>query len=55
VLTIHCTKAGIGRIKVKAIAGDTLVGGGNITGGMAIEREIEVVVRGSVATNGGWL
>jgi hypothetical protein len=55
VLTICCTKAGIGRIKVKAIAGDTLVGGGNLMGGMAIEREIEVVVRGTVAANGGWL
>lgn len=54
-LIIHCTKAGIGRIKVKAIAGDTLVGGNMIIGGMAMEREIEVVVRGSVATNGGWL
>lgn len=54
-LTICCTKAGVGRIKVKAIAGDTLVGGGNLMGGMAIEREIEVVVRGTVAANGGWL
>lgn len=54
-LTICCTKAGVGRIKVKAIAGDTLVGGNMIIGGMAIEREIEIVVRGSVAANGGWL
>jgi hypothetical protein len=54
-LTICCTKAGVGRIKVKAIAGDTLVGGNMIIGGMAMEREIEVVVRGSVAANGGWL
>ncbi len=55
VLTICCTKAGIGRIKVKAIAGDALVGGNMIIGGMAMEREIEVVVRESVAANGGWL
>jgi subtilisin family serine protease len=54
-LTICCTKAGIGRIKIKAIAGDTIVGGGMIIGGMEMEREIEVVVRGSVAANGGWL
>ena len=54
-LTICCTNAGIGRIKVKAIAGDTLVGGGNLMGGMEMEREIEVVVRGTVASNGGWL
>jgi hypothetical protein len=54
-LTICCTKAGIGRIKVKADAGDTLVGGNMIIGGMAMEREFEVVARGSVADNGGWL
>ena len=54
-LTICCTKAGVGRIKVKAVAGDTLVGGNMIIGGMAMEREIEVVVRGTVASNGGWL
>ena len=54
-LTICCTKAGIGRIKVKAVAGDTLVGGNMIIGGMAMEREFEVVARGSVADNGGWL
>lgn len=54
-LKIKCTKAGIGRIKVKAIAGDTLVGGGINIGGMAMEREFEIVARGSVAENGGWL
>lgn len=54
-LKITCTKPGIGRIKIKAIAGDTLVGGDNLTGGMLIEREFEIVARGSVATNGGWL
>lgn len=54
-LKILCTKPGIGRIKIKAIAGDTLVGGDNLTGGMLIEREFEIVARGSVATNGGWL
>lgn len=54
-LKILCTKPGIGRIKIKAIAGDTLVGSDNITGGMLMEREFEIVARGSVATNGGWL
>ena len=54
-LKIKCTKVGVGRIKVKAIAGDTLVGGGINIGGMAMEREFEIVARGSVATNGGWL
>jgi hypothetical protein len=55
VLKITCTKPGVGRIKVKAIAGGTTVGGGNSMGGMAIEREFEIVVRGAVASNGGWL
>ena len=54
-LKITCAKPGVGRIKVKAIAGGNKVGGGNSMGGMAIEREFEIVVRGAVATNGGWL
>ena len=54
-LKITCSKPGTGRIKVKAIAGGATVGGGNSMGGMAIEREFEIVVRGAVASNGGWL
>ena len=54
-LNITCTKPGVGRIKVKAIAGGTYEGGGYEMGGMAIEREFEIVVRGAVASNGGWL
>ena len=54
-LKITCSKPGTGRIKVKAIAGGATVGGGNSMGGMAIEREFEIVVRGAVADNGGWL
>ena len=54
-LNIECTKPGVGRIKIRAIAGGDIVGGGDNIGGMLMEREFEVVVRGSVATNGGWL
>ena len=54
-LKITCSKPGVGRIKVKAIAGGTTEGGGNNMGGMAIEREFEMVVRGTMASNGGWL
>ena len=54
-LKITCTKPGVGRIKVKAIAGGNSTGGGYSIGGMAIEREFEIVVRGAVAANGGWL
>ena len=54
-LKIRCTKPGIARIKVRAIIGANYVGGGNNIGGMLVEREFEMVVRGSVASNGGWL
>ena len=53
-LRIKATKPGSGRISVKAIVGGDHVGGDYI-GGSYVEREFEVVVRGSVATNGGWL
>ena len=54
-LKVACTKPGVGRIKVKAIAGGSVEGGNYNMGGMPIEREFELVVRGAVATNGGWL
>ena len=54
-LNITCTKPGSGRIKVKAIAGGSVEGGNNNMGGMPFEREFELVVRGAVASNGGWL
>ena len=54
-LDIKCTKSGVGRIKITAIVGGSAVGGGNNMGGMLVEREVEVVARGSVAANGGWL
>ena len=53
-LKIKATKPGSGRITVKAIVGGDHVGGDTI-GGSYVEREIEVVVRGKAATNGGWL
>jgi hypothetical protein len=53
-LRIKATKSGSGRVSVKAIVGGDHVGGDYI-GGSYVEREFEVVVRGSVAANGGWL
>ncbi|MBQ2365013.1 MAG: S8 family serine peptidase [Alistipes sp.] len=53
-LRIKATKPGSGRISVTAIVGGDSVGGNNI-GGTYVEREFEIVVRGSIATNGGWL
>lgn len=54
-LRIECTKPGVGRITVGAIIGGESLGGGDSMGGMLVEREFELVVRGSVAENGGWL
>ena len=53
-LRIKATKSGSGRVSVKAIVGGDHVGG-NYIGGSYVEREFEIVVRGSVAANGGWL
>ena len=53
-LKIKATKPGSGRITVKAIVGGDHVGSDYI-GGSYVEREIEVVVRGAAASNGGWL
>ena len=53
-LKLKATKPGSGRITVKAIVGGDNIGGNNI-GGSYVEREIEVVVRGAAASNGGWL
>ncbi len=54
-LTIKCTKSGSGRITVGAIVGGVIEGGNDVMGGMLVEREFEVVVRGKKADNGGWL
>ena len=53
-LKIKATKPGSGRVSVKAIVGGEYVGGTHI-GGSYVEREFEIVVRGAVASNGGWL
>ena len=54
-LRIRCNKPGTGRIKVYAIIGGESAGGGDSMGGMVVEREFEIVVRGNIAENGGWL
>ena len=53
-LKIKATKPGTGRVSVRAIVGGDQVGGDQI-GGSYVEREFEIVVRGAVAKNGGWL
>lgn len=54
-LQIKCTKCGTARISITAIVGGSSVGGGDNMGGMEVTREAEIVVRHSIAENGGWL
>ncbi|MBR5206033.1 MAG: S8 family serine peptidase [Alistipes sp.] len=60
---ITCTKPGCGTITVSMVAGGTAVGGGQLVGGMAIEKEFALVARegntvgdsGMVEDAAGWL
>lgn len=60
---ITCTKPGCGTITVSMVAGGTSVGGGQLVGGMAIEKEFALVARegntvgdsGMVEDAEGWL
>lgn len=54
-LMIKCTKPGSARITVKAIAGGDRINNGTVLGGMEISREICIIAREGVASNGGWL
>lgn len=62
-LTLDCTKPGAGTIKVSFIAGGNTIGGGQITGGMLIEKEFALIARPGVELDangqpqvpGGWL
>lgn len=53
-LRIRCTKPGIARIRITAIAGgDTL--GGSATGGQPVTKEFAIIARATTNANGGWL
>ena len=52
-LQIKCTKAGCAKIKIRAIAGGNRLGSGTVMGGMAVVKEIAVVVRDSESNR--WL
>lgn len=54
-LQLHCTKPGVARLTVHAIAGGSTVGGGNAIGGQAISKEFAIIARGVQTANGGWL
>lgn len=53
-LGIKCTKIGSAVIKIKFIAGGSVLGSDEQTGGMEVTREVAILSRG-FATNGGWL
>ena len=54
-LMIHCTKPGVAKISVTAIAGGGSVGGGSSMGGQEIIKEFAVIARATENANGGWL
>lgn len=54
-LMIKCTKPGVARIKVSAVAGGKKPGNDFIMGGMVITKEFAVISRNNSAANGGWL
>ncbi len=51
---IKCTKPGIGVVTVKYIAGGNAIGGGNVSGGKLMEKEIVIISR-EINDNGAWL
>ncbi len=54
-LQIKCTKSGVARIKIKAIAGGAVVGSDGVMGGMPVTKEFAIIARGVQTANGGWL
>jgi hypothetical protein len=62
-LIFTCENTGTGVIKIALVAGGDQVGGGNSMGGMRLEKEIAIIVRGSheadpdgnISGTDGWL
>ena len=54
-LYIHPTKLGSGKVKIRAIAGGSIIGGDDAIGGMEMTQEVAVVSRSFKSKNGGWL
>ena len=62
-LILTCEKTGTGVIKIGLVAGGDQVGGGNAMGGMLIQKEIAIIVRGNyeadpdgnISGTNGWL
>lgn len=54
-LFVHPTKAGSCKLTIRAIAGGTIVGGGDNVGGMEVSQSLSLVARDFKSDNGGWL
>lgn len=54
-LMIKCTKPGVARIKVSAVAGGNRPASETIMGGIEVSKEFAVIARETGAENGGWL
>lgn len=55
-LYIHPTKIGSAKVRIKAVGGGSIVGGGdNPPGGMEVSQDVSVVVRSFKSDNGGWM
>ena len=54
-LYIHPTKAGSGKVRIKAVGGGDIIGGGDNVGGMEITQEVSIIARSFKSTNGGWI
>lgn len=54
-LYIHPTECGSIKMRIHAIGGGNILGGGDAIGGMAISQEVSIVVRSVKSKNGAWL
>lgn len=54
-LFIHPTKPGACKLTIRAIAGGTIIGGGDNVGGMEVSQTVSLVARDFKSDNGGWL
>lgn len=54
-LYIHPTKIGSGKVRIRAIAGGSIIGGDDAIGGMPMEQEVAIISRTFKSSNGGWM
>lgn len=54
-LFVHPSRPGACKLTIRAIAGGTIVGGGDSIGGMEVSQTISLIARSFTSDNGGWL